>query len=94
MELALLTDAYIMISIYDSTEKRVTTFQSHEIEPLFVEIGINAHERFRPGDVSKIVLDATLYNFLFTFQTHYGAYFRVIRPQILFLSNRQEAKVS
>ena len=52
MELALLTDAYIVISIYDACDKRVTTFQSHEIDPVFNEISINAHERFRPGDVS------------------------------------------
>ena len=55
MELALLTDAYIMISVYDSTEKRVTTFQSHEIDPVFSEITVNAHERFRPNDVSLLV---------------------------------------
>lgn len=52
MELALLTDCFIMISIYDSTEKRVTSFQSHEIEPTFNEITIKAHERFKPTDVS------------------------------------------
>ena len=52
MELALLTDAFIVISIYDANEKRVTTFQSHEIDPDFSEMTINAHERFRPGDVS------------------------------------------
>ena len=52
MELALLTDAYIMISVYDSQEKRVTTFQSHEIDPVFSEITVTAHERFRPNDVS------------------------------------------
>ena len=52
MELALLTDAYIVISIYDENEKRVTSFQSHENDPKFSEIGINAHERFRPDDVS------------------------------------------
>lgn len=55
MELALLTDAYIMISVYDSTEKRVTTFQSHEIDPVFSEITVTAHERFRPNDVSVLV---------------------------------------
>ena len=52
MELALLTDCYIMISVYDQSDKRVTTFQSHEIDPEFSEISILAHERFRPDDVS------------------------------------------
>ena len=52
MELALLTDAYIMISVYDATDKRVTTFQSHEIDPDYNEISVTAHERFRPHDVS------------------------------------------
>lgn len=51
MELSLLTDAFIMISVYDENEKRVTTFQSHEIEPEFNEMTVMAHERFRPGDV-------------------------------------------
>ena len=54
MELALLTDCYIMISVYDQSDKRVTTFQSHEIDPEFSEITILAHERFKPDDVSVI----------------------------------------
>ena len=29
MELVLLTDAYLVITIYDEKEKRVTTFESH-----------------------------------------------------------------
>ena len=53
MELALLTDAFIVISIYDSSEKRATTFQSHEIEPDYSEVTVQAHERFRPKDVSN-----------------------------------------
>lgn len=53
MELALLTDCFIMISVYDPTEKRVTSFQSHEIEPTFSKINIRTHERFKPDDVSE-----------------------------------------
>ena len=53
MELALLTEAYIVISIYDSNERRATTFQSHKIDPEFSEISVDAHERFIPDDVSR-----------------------------------------
>ena len=55
MELALLTDAFVVISIYDQSEKRVTTFQSHEVEPEFSTLSVTAHERFRPDDVSNAV---------------------------------------
>mmetsp|Transcript_23883 Transcript_23883/g.29711 ORF Transcript_23883/g.29711 Transcript_23883/m.29711 type:complete len:130 (+) Transcript_23883:249-638(+) len=53
MELVLLTDSYLMITIYDSREKRATTFQSHDIEPEFSRITIDAHEKFRPQDYHK-----------------------------------------
>lgn len=56
MELSLLTDAFIVISIYDGTEQRATTFQSHEVEPEFTTMNVAAHERFRPDDVSKPLL--------------------------------------
>ena len=72
MELALLTDCYIMISVYDQSDKRVTTFQSHEIDPEFSEITILAHERFKPDDVSVI--------YIYIFE----ASKRAIRPQFYF----------
>ena len=55
MELALLTDAYIVISIYDLTENRATTFQSHEVDPDFGVINVEAHEHFIPDDVSLYI---------------------------------------
>ena len=70
MELALLTDCYIMISVYDQSDKRVTTFQSHEIDPEFSEITILAHERFKPDDVSAICI--------------FEAGKRALRPQFYF----------
>ena len=53
MELALLTDAYIHISIYDSTESCATSFYSHRPDEFDQDtILVNCHERFRPNDVS------------------------------------------
>ena len=54
MELVLLTDAFLMISMYDEREKRVTTFNSHEIMPEFNSFTVEAHEKFRPTDVSLL----------------------------------------
>ena len=51
MELALLTDAYIMVSMYDEADKRVTTFCSHEVDPDFDELTVVAHEQFSAQDV-------------------------------------------
>ena len=52
MELALLTDAYMVISIYDPIEYGVTTFLSHEISEVEDSLPIKTHERFVSEDVS------------------------------------------
>ena len=46
MELAKLTDAFLVITIYDPTEFKATTFQSHETTSLPVDTAIVTHERF------------------------------------------------
>ena len=53
MELAKLTDAFLVITIYDPTEFKATTFQSHETTSLPADTAIVTHERFFPDDVSS-----------------------------------------
>ena len=53
MELAKLTDAFLVITIYDPTEFKATTFQSHENNTLPADSAIVTHERFFPDDVSS-----------------------------------------
>ena len=54
MELAKLTDAFLVITIYDPTEYKATTFQSHENNQLPDETTVVTHERFIPDDVSEV----------------------------------------
>ena len=54
MELAKLTDAFLVITIYDPTEFKATTFQSHENNLLPDDSTVVTHERFIPDDVSHI----------------------------------------
>ena len=53
MELALLTDAFLVITIYDPSDYRATTFQSHSSSTLPEDATVVTHERFIPDDVSK-----------------------------------------
>jgi len=52
MELTLLTDSYLVVSLYDEREKRITTYCSHEVCPDFNQTTITSHEKFKPSDVS------------------------------------------
>ena len=53
MELALLTDAYLVITIYDPSDYRATTFQSHTESKLPADATVVTHERFMSEDVSS-----------------------------------------
>jgi hypothetical protein len=52
MELTLLTDSFLVVTLYDEREKRITTFQSHDVCPDFNSASVTSHEKFRPQDVS------------------------------------------
>lgn len=52
MELVLLTDSYVVISLYDKTTQHAWSFKSHENDPEFAHLEIADHKVFEPQDVS------------------------------------------